>query len=161
MTRRLQHELTYDAPLDAVTSMLADPSFREEVCDYMGVLRHSVVIEPVGEGMHVTIDQWQRTTGIPSFAKRLVGAETNIVQREIWSTPVLGDIAVTIPGKPGDMSGTARLEERNGTTVEAVDMTVTVGIPLLGGKLEDFISGMLLKALKAENHVGREYLSRT
>jgi hypothetical protein len=39
-------------------------------------------------------------------------------------------------------------------------MTIKVGIPLVGGKIEDLISGLLLKALKAENKVGREYLAR-
>jgi hypothetical protein len=160
MTKQLVHDLTYDAPADRVTAMLADPAFREEVCDFTGVLRKTVVIEPVGEGMHVTIDQWQPTNGVPSFAKRFVGDETNIVQREIWSTPQLGDITVTIPGKPGDISGTARISEAHGVTTESVRMAVKVGIPLIGGKLEDFIAGLLLKALKAENKVGHDYLSR-
>jgi hypothetical protein len=160
MTRSLVHELTYDAPADAVTAMLADRAFREEVCDFQGVLRKTVVIEPVGDGMHVTIDQWQQTSGVPSFAKRIVGDETNIVQREIWSTPLLGDISVTIPGKPGDMTGTVRIAEAHGVTTETVSLTIKVGIPLVGGKLEELIAGLLLKALKAENEVGRDYLSR-
>jgi hypothetical protein len=160
VSTRLRHELTYDSPADAVAAMLADRAFREEVCDYQRVLRKTVVIEPVGEGMHVTIDQWQRTSGVPSFAKKIVGEETNIVQREIWSTPLLADISVSIPGKPGEMTGTARIDEVDGVTTETVDMTIRVGIPLLGGKLENLISGLLLKALKAENKVGRDYLSR-
>ncbi|MDQ4051713.1 MAG: DUF2505 domain-containing protein [Actinomycetota bacterium] len=160
MTKQLVHDLTYDAPAGAVTAMLADPAFREEVCDYLGVLRKTVVIEPAGEGMHVTIDQWQRTSGMPSFAKRLVGDETNIVQREIWSTPRLGDITVSIPGKPGSMTGTARIDEAHGVTTETVDMAIHVGIPLVGSKLEGLLSDLLRKALEAENMVGRDYLSR-
>ncbi len=160
MSTGLRHELTYDAPADAVTAMLADKAFREEVCDYIGVTRKTVVIETVGEGLHVTIDQWQPTGRIPSFAKKFVGDEVNIVQREIWTTPLLGDIAVTIPGKPGNMNGTARISEAHGVTTESVDMAVKVGIPLVGGKIEDFIASLLLKALKAENKVGRDYLSR-
>jgi len=156
----VRYDLTYDAPLDRVTAMLADPAFREEVCDYIGVTRKSVVIEPVGEGLHVTIDQWQPTGRVPGFAKKFVGDEVNIVQREVWTTPVLGDITVTIPGKPGDMTGTARLSEAHGVTTESVQMNVKVGIPLVGGKIESYIGSMLLKALKAENHVGRDYLAR-
>lgn len=160
MSKRLVHEMTYDAPVEAVTAMLADPAFREEVCRYQGVLRQSVAIERVGEGLHVTIDQWQSTSGVPSFAKKIVGDETNIVQKEIWTTPTLGDITVEIPGKPGDMTGTARVEEKGGRTVETVDLTIKVGIPLVGGKIEGLISDLLLKALKAENKVGRDYLAR-
>jgi hypothetical protein len=160
MSTTLKYDITYDAPAERVTAMLADPAFREEVCDHLGVTRRTVSIERVGEGMHVTLDQWQPTAGMPSFAKRIVGEETNVIQREIWTTPLLGDITVTIPGKPGDMSGTARISESNGVTTESVSMAIRVGIPLLGGKLEDLISGLLLKALKAENAVGRDYLSR-
>jgi len=154
------HTLTYDAPADRVTAMLADRAFREEVCDAIGVTRKSVAVETVGDGIHVTIDQWQPTNGVPSFAKKFVGEETNIVQREIWTTPLLGDITVTIPGKPGDMTGTARISEAGGVTTEHVEMTVKVGIPLVGGKIESFIAGLLLKALKTENRVGRDYLTR-
>lgn len=160
MTTPVRYDLTYDAPLDRVTAMLADRAFREEVCDFIGVTRKSVVIEPVGEGMHVTVDQWQPTGRVPGFAKKFVGEEVNIVQREIWTTPVLGDITVTIPGKPGDMSGTARISEAHGVTTETVEMAVKVGIPLVGRKIEEYIGGMLLKALRAENTVGRDYLSR-
>jgi Protein of unknown function (DUF2505) len=161
VSRSIQYDLTYDAPAERVTAMLADPKFREEVCDFIGVTRKTVTVEPVGDGMHVTIDQWQPTAGVPGFAKKFVGDETNIVQREIWTTPLLGDITVTIPGKPGDMTGSARIAEANGVTTESVVMTVKVGIPLVGGKVEDLIGGLLLKALKAENKVGRDYLSRT
>lgn len=161
MSRQLVHDLTYDAPAEQVTAMLADPSFREEVCDYIRAVRRSVVIEPVGDGIQVHIDQWLPTSGVPSFAKKFVGEETNIVQREIWTTPVLGDITVTIPGKPGDMTGTARIAEAHGVTTETVSMTIKVGIPLVGGKLEQLISGLLLKSLQAENKVGRDYLSRS
>lgn len=160
MSKRLTHEMVYDAPVEAVTAMLADPAFREEVCRYQGVLRQEISVERVGETLHVTIDQWQSTAGVPSFAKKIVGEETNIVQKEIWTTPVLGDITVEIPGKPGDMTGTARVEERGGHTVETVDLTIKVGIPLVGGKIEGLISDLLLKALKAENKVGRDYLAR-
>jgi hypothetical protein len=160
VSTRLRHDLTYDAPADAVTAMLADKAFREEVCDFIGVTRKSVVIEAVGDGMHVTIDQWQPTGRVQSFAKKFVGEEVNIVQREIWTTPLLGDISIAIPGKPGDMNGTVRISEAHGVTTESIDLSVKVGIPLIGGKVEDYIAALLLKALKAENKVGRDYLAR-
>lgn len=160
MPKRLQHELTYDAPMAEVAEMLADTSFREEVCDYIGVKRAMVSIDSDDNGMEVTIDQVRTAQGIPSFAKKFVGDEINIVQRESWSSPAEGDITVTIPGKPGDMKGTARLSESDGVTTEAVDMRVKVNIPVVGGKIEGLIADLLLKALKAENEVGRDYLSR-
>jgi Protein of unknown function (DUF2505) len=160
MPKRLTHELTYEAPMAAVAEMLADTSFREEVCEFQGVKRAMVSIDSDDNGMEVTIDQVQAAHGIPSFAKKFVGDEINIVQQEYWKSPDAGDITVTIPGKPGEMTGTARLSESGGVTTETVEMAVKVNIPLVGGKLEGLIADLLLKALKAENAVGRDYLSR-
>lgn len=160
MSRRLVHDLTYDAPLAAVAAMLTDPAFRREVCDYQRVLRHEVSVEADDDGTRVRIDQVQAARGIPSYARKFVGDEINIVQEETWSTPDEGAIRMTIPGKPGEMAGTARLSESGGVTTENVDLTIKVGIPLVGGRIEGLVSDLLLKALKAENHVGRDYLSR-
>ena len=38
-------------------------------------------------------------------------------------------------------------------------MEIRVGIPLVGGKIESLIADLLRKALKAENAVGRQYLT--
>ena len=155
MSKTIKHRLTYDASLADVSAMLMDPAFREQVCDYQGVLSHDVTVE----GTHVRIEQVQAARGIPSFAAKFVGDEITIVQEEEWSSPERGDIVVTIPGKPGDMKGTAVLTESGGTTTETVELTIKVGIPLVGGKIEGLIGDLLLKALKAENTVGRDYLS--
>jgi hypothetical protein len=160
MTKRLVHELTYDAPMADVAAMLADPSFREDVCEEQGVERVMVSVDADDTGMQVTVDQVRSAEGIPSFARKLVGEEINIVQEETWTSPTEGDISATIPGKPGEMVGTARLTEHGGTTTETVEMTIKVNIPLVGGKVEQLIADLLLSALEAENKVGRDYLSR-
>lgn len=160
MSKRILHELTYDAPLTEVATMLADPAFRKEVCDYQRVLSSDVTVEETGAGTRVRIDQVQTARGIPSFAQKFVGDEIHIVQTETWHTAERGDIEVTFPGKPGEMRGTARLEESGGTTTETVDLTVKVAIPLLGGKLEGLIGDLLVKALEAENTVGNTWLAR-
>ena len=161
MTKRLSHDLTYDASLEAVAAMLADPAFRERVCEEQGAVRQSVEIEgdATDGGMVVTIDQILAADGIPSFAKKFVGDEINIVQRETWNSPASGDIDVTIPGKPGDMAGTATLREAGGKVTETVTLDIKVGIPLVGGKIGGLIADLLLKALKSENRTGRDYLS--
>jgi len=160
MSTQLSHALTYDAPLEQVAAMLADPAFREEVCRAQHVSDVEVDVTVDGDTKQVKVDQWQPTAGVPSVAKKIVGDKTNIVQEEDWSSLSQATLRVTIPGKPGDMSGTITLVEEGGVTTETVEMTIKVGIPLVAGKLETIISDLLLKALKTENRVGRDYLSR-
>jgi hypothetical protein len=160
MATTLTHRLEYDAPLADVAAMLGDPAFREAVCDYQRVLRSSVEVDAAGDTKTVVVEQVQPAKGIPGFAKKFVGDEITIVQREDWSSPDAADLHVTIPGKPGEMVGTITLAESGGRTTETVDVRIKVNIPLVAGKIEDLIAGMLRKALDAENAVGRDYLSR-
>ena len=160
MAKRISHVMTYDASPGEVARMLADPAFREEVCARQGVLRAEVDVVVSDAATTVKIDQVQAAHGIPGFAQKFVGEEIHIVQLESWTSPAHGDIEVTIPGKPGDMSGTAVLTESGGRTTETVDLTVKVGIPLVGGKLEGLIGDLLLKALRTEETVGHEWLAR-
>jgi hypothetical protein len=158
--KKVNEELRYDgATIEQVHEMLATPAFREEVCDSIGVLRHTVQVERDGQGMTVTIDQVQAAQGIPGFAKKFVGDEINIVQAEDWTSPEKGNIHVTIPGKPGEMAGTAHLTEDPEGTTETVNLTVKVNIPLVGGKIEGLIADLLAKALRAEHRVGVTWLA--
>ena len=158
--KKVSEELRYDgATIEQVHEMLAAPAFREQVCESQGYLRHTIQIERDGQGMTVTIDQIQEARGIPGFAKKFVGDEIHIVQAEDWTSPEKGNLHVTIPGKPGEMSGTALLtEDPNGTT-ETVNLSVKVNIPLVGGKIEGLIADLLAKALRAEHRTGVTWLA--
>jgi hypothetical protein len=159
--KRIQEDLRYDgASVDDVYAMLGTKEFREEVCDYQRVLHRTVTVEEDGGARRVTIDQGHGTDRLPGFAKKIVGGRINIVQEESWSGGAHGDIKVTVPGKPGEMVGTATLVTEDGGVTEKVDMTVTVHIPLIGGKAEGLIADMLLKALRAEHTVGKDWLAR-
>ena len=159
MSRRLTHRMTYAAPLSDVVEMLADPRFREAVCEYQRVLSADVEIDRSGDAMTVLVEQVQPASGIPSFAKKFVGDDIRIVQREDWSAPDTAELHVTIPGKPGHMDGTITLVETDGTTIETVDVEIRVNLPLVGGKIEGLVSDLLRKALVAEERVGHDYLS--
>jgi hypothetical protein len=158
--KKLTQELRYDgATIDQVHEMLADPAFREQVCDFQRVIRRDVEIKTSGDTMTVMIDQFQAADGVPSFARKFVGEEIHIRQEEDWTSREKGNLHITIPGKPGEMTGTALLTEDPDGTTETVNMTIKVNIPLVGGKIEGLIAELLTKALKAEQHVGRTWLA--
>ena len=158
--KKFSEELRYDgATLDQVHEMLADPAFREKVCDYQRVLRHTVQIEKEGKRMTVSIDQVQAAQGIPGFARKFVGDEIRIVQTEDWTTPAKGNLHLTLPGKPAEMAGTAMLTGDPEGTTETVNLSVRVNIPLVGGRIEGLVSDLLGKALHAEHKVGIDWLA--
>jgi hypothetical protein len=153
-------ELVYPGTtVSDVAAMLADPEFRRAVAAYQHALHSNVTVTPQDDGKKVVFEYAHGTDRVPSFAKRLVGNEIPIVQEETWSAAGDAKILVTIPGKPGDMKGTANITQRGDDVVEFVDLTVKVNIPLVGGKIEDLIAGLLLKAFTAENKVGVKWLA--
>jgi hypothetical protein len=156
MSTRLTKTLTYDATAEAVTAMLDDQEFRQEVLERQRVLRGSATVD----GDVVTIEQVRSADDIPSFAKKFVGDEILIVQTENWTSPTSADVRLTIPGKPGEAVGTLELVESGGTTTESIDLDVTVKIPLVGGKIEQLVAGIVSSALDIEQKVGREWLAR-
>ncbi len=158
--KRVHEDLRYDgATAEQVYAMLGTQEFREAVCDFQRVLHRTVTVEEDGDARRVTIDQGHGTDRLPGFAKKIVGERINIVQSETWSGGSHGDITVAVPGKPGEMTGTADLRQDDTGVTEKVDMTVTVRLPLIGGKVEGLIADMLTKALRAEHKVGQDWLA--
>lgn len=158
--KSIEHEMRYNgATPEQVHAMLADPAFREQVCEFQHFARYDVAITPDGAGMSVQIDQYRGTDGIPGFARKFAGDQIHIQQKEEWSSSTSADLHVGIPGKPGAMDGTVRLVGDDAGTTEVVRAEVRVSIPLVGGKIEGFIADMLLKALRAESKVGRDWLA--
>lgn len=154
--KKLMKTLTYDASTDAVGAMLDDPAFREEVLRQQRVVRGSADVD----GDVVRIEQVRSAGDIPSFARSFVGEEIVIVQAETWTSATTADVAIAIPGKPGEASGTIRLAGSGGRTTQTVDLAVSVRVPLVGGKIETMIVELLGHALDVEHRVGQEWLTR-
>ncbi|MDP3969712.1 MAG: DUF2505 domain-containing protein [Nocardioides sp.] len=157
---KFRQEMQYDAPPAAVRAMVADPAFREEVCEEQGTLRHDVTITPDGEQLTVRIELVQPTTGVPAVAKKFVGNETEVVQEESWHDATSADLKVTIPGKPGSLVGGIRLEEDGDGTRQVIEGDLKVSVPLVAGKLEKVIADLLSSAIRAEERAGKRWLAR-
>lgn len=159
MTTRLTHDLTYPASVDRVAAMLRDPAFREAVCERQHVESYDVAVEDGAGGTTVSVRQVQRVRKVPAFAAKLMGERIEITQREEWRTPRDGDATIAVAGVPVHVKGTVRLRESGDITVETVDLTLKVSLPLVGGKLEGLLADLVTKALDAEAEVGRDYLA--
>ena len=156
MTTKITKQLTYDASAEVVASMLGDQSFREAVLERQHVTRGSATID----GGEVILEQVRSSGDLPSLAQKFVGDEIVIVQKETWTSPTSADVTLSISGKPGEAVGTFTLTESGGTTTELIDLDLSVRIPLVGGKIESFVAGLVREAFDREHEVGVEWLTR-
>lgn len=155
---KIRHELTYAASPTEVYEMRADPSFRDRVCEAMGTLSHDVTVEDTDGRLTVTIDMVQRTQGMPGFARKVVGDKSRVIQSEHWEVLEAGDIAVEIPGKPGDIRGRLSLTAQGEGSVYVFEGEIKMSIPLIGGKLEGLIEGMFREGMDTEQRVAAAWL---
>lgn len=157
MTTTLTLDLTYDATLNAVATMLADQGFRERVCDAQGAARRSVTIG--GTPRQVDIERMQPTAGVPSIAKRFVSAEVAVHQREVWSSAHAAVIEITAGGHLATLRGNTTLTQSGGRTTQTVHLTIKVAVPLVGARLEHVVEDAMRQAYAKEHEVGVAFLS--
>lgn len=150
--------MTYAATPEAVAAMMADPAFREAVCEHQQVLEYAVSVDDAGGALTVAVDQVQEARGIPSYAEKFVGDRIAIAQRETWRSATGADVEVTVPGKPVRMAGTIVLEPDGDSTVETVTGDINVSVPLIGGRIEELVGNVFRLALEAEYAVGQRWL---
>ncbi len=138
--------------------MLTDAAFREKVCTVVRSPAHSVDVTTTGSTVSVTVDQTQRVRKVPAFAAKIVGETIQILQVEKWTSPTDADLELTIPGKPGRLLGSIKLVDSGSGTTQTTTGDLKVGIPLVGGKLEGLIDGLLTMFMDAEQRVGQAWL---
>ena len=121
----------------------------------MKSVEHSVDVT----GSTVTVDQTQRVRKVPAFATKLVGESIRIHQVEEWTANDRATLDLTIPGKPGQLTGAITLMADGEGTTYRVAGDLKVSIPLVGGKLEGVIASLLHMFFTREHEVGRGWLA--
>ncbi|WP_346384479.1 DUF2505 domain-containing protein [Nocardioides sp.] len=156
---KFRHELVYDAPPSAVFEMLADPAFRAAAGAAQDVISADVAIERTGNAFSLVIDQLQKTTDLPSFARAFAGDSSRAIQREEWADTTGGTLAIETPGKPTEVKGTITLRPEGSGTREIVELDVKMKVPLIGGKLEKLMAEKIAAGMDLEHGVGTSYLA--
>lgn len=156
---RFHKAVEFPGSLEQVRELLDDPDFRDDVARAAGAGDVDVTVEEYDDGsVVVTTDSSQSTAQMPSIASKYLGGTLQIHQEEEWASPVSGTLTVTIPGQPGNVTGTLALQERGDATVQTVDAEIKVAIPLLGGRIEKLIGQLLGNALKLQARLAAERL---
>ena len=109
-----------------------------------------------GQGIHVKTTQRLRADRLPGVVTQFHRGDLSLVREETWAPirdgQATATINVTIPGAPATLSGSAVLapaKSGGGSRLE-FKATVEVRVPLVGGKIENFIGNQLVDLLIAE-----------
>ncbi len=109
-----------------------------------------------GEGIDVVTTQTLRADRLPGVVTQFHSGDLSFVREEMWTVVTDGQASATVKGSitgaPATLGGTAVLapgKSGNDSRLE-FNATVQVDIPLVGGKIENFIGSQLVELLIAE-----------
>ena len=155
MATKLQHPVTYPLGLHRVRAAVSDRAYWEalaaSVKNSPGEVRS---VDVVGESVTVMLTQRIPSDKLPSAVTSLVSGDLAIERTMSWTfssdIAAQGTFHATVPGTPATTEGSFSLREDGSETVAQFAGSVTVRIPLVGGKIEKMISQNMLTLFDAE-----------
>lgn len=104
--------------------------------------------------LHIKTTQTLRANRLPAVVTQFHRGDLSLIREEIW-TPISDRRASavvrgSIPGAPANLTGEAVLKAAEPGSQMTVAATIEVRVPLLGGKIENFIGRQLADLLTAE-----------
>lgn len=100
----------------------------------------------------------QLPDGVPGPLQRFLPSDGRVVQTDEWAAAGAdgsrdGTWSVAIPGAPASMGGTMHLVPTEGGSTYRIDGSVKVRVPLVGGKAETYIAGLVRQLAAKESQL--------
>lgn len=132
---------TYGAPVGRVLAMLKDRDATVAKYESMGHRQVEVLEFGEHDGVLRIVTSRVVDVDLPGFAKRVLKPTNTMRQTDEWrpaGTSWEGTFDVDVQGSPVHIAGVMRLTPDDGTCTHEVTITVTVKVPLVGGRIADW-----------------------
>ena len=161
---KIENQIDYPAPPDAVSAMTFDPAFQDRKCQATGALDWTVDITTDGPRSRVTTTRDMPTDEFPDFVKSMVGPRLKITEVDDWGPAAedgsrTGTITVTVSNAPLRFTGILELRPIAEGARASVTGDLKANIPLIGGRIEQAAEPGITAAIKAEQRTAREWLA--
>jgi hypothetical protein len=114
-------------------------------------------------GIDIVTTQTILSSRLPGVVQQFHRGDLAIIREEVWSPISDGQATATIklaiPGAPATLTGNAVLAPADACSRLEFHATVEVNIPLVGGKIENFIGSQLVDLLIAEQRFTTVWIS--
>ncbi|HUR41279.1 MAG TPA: DUF2505 domain-containing protein [Verrucomicrobiae bacterium] len=134
---------TFDKPVATVLKMFSDRSYFEKKYQALGY-RNIEVLEHVTDARRFSIKvryDASSSTPLPDFARKFIGETNSVTQTDSWDLDKrTGRLEAEIKGVPVKIRADMKLVSEGAGSCNALRWTLSCGIPLLGGKLEQIVA---------------------
>jgi hypothetical protein len=165
MSTQFDYRHTWSFPADEVYATMVNPDFLRARLEQIGgpgaaLLEHSADTDGARYRLRHGLDP----KDLPAVVRTVLSGDIVIERAESWKRDgagsYTGDTRVTIPGTPGSATGVMRLRD----TAEGSELhnriEVTVKVPIIGGKIEESVTGQVRDLLESESVFTEEWLAR-
>lgn len=153
----------YAHPVERVYQVFTDPSFLTEKFAAVGARNVRIVNEErTPEGYRVVVER-EVPLEVPAVLRSFLGDWNAIRQSERWEDvggEYVNELEISASGVPVDLRGSMVLRPEGEGCVNDVQMEITSQVPLVGGKLTEFVARNTRKGLDDEYAFIRDWLAR-
>lgn len=150
MTSRVELWHHYPEPPERMREILTDPDYLRGKLHAVGGPSAELVSRNEDErGITVVLRQAVPATALPAVIRSFLPAGLTIHRTEIWNS-YGGSVRAAVDGAPGTITGIMSLEPDPGGSVLALRLEAQVGLPFIGGRVENAITGGVSKLMNAE-----------
>lgn len=162
MSRSVHSEHQVPGDVESAFGVLSDESWAQRKDDALHDGSRVVRREEKPDGGVTLVVSRSLPEGVPGFLERFLPKDGRVTQTDDWG-PVQdgtrsGTWQVDLPGAPARLGGTMRLEPTPTGSRYVIDGEVQVKVPVVGGKAEGFIAGMVERLAAKEADVLRSSL---
>ncbi|MHA3023790.1 DUF2505 domain-containing protein [Mycobacterium sp. BMJ-28] len=164
MPRSFDLAATYECSAAQILAAFSEKQYWLTRLEKSGCAQTSLdVLETAADGgIEIVTTQTVRPTQLPAVITQFHSGDLTLIRREIWSPltdgRATGAIKGDLPGTPARAAATAVLAGTDTGARAEVRATMEVKIPLVGGKLENFIGGHLMEMLRLEQVFTNEWI---
>lgn len=154
-----------DVDVEKAISLMTTEDYITQKYTALGAQQLRVtVLEDSEEKFHSRVERIVRMRDkAPSFAKRLLKEEMTVVHEVWWhrqGDKKLGGFKGELPGLSGGIEADLTMTTgEHGKAVIGIEGRVSVGIPLLGGRLESYMVGIAAQKFRDDIDATKNYLN--
>jgi hypothetical protein len=142
----------FKTDIETVFNHLTDPDFLVARCVALGEKNIQCDVESDGRKTSVTLARTIKRD-LPAFLAKLFGDENRTVMVEHWEeigSTKIGTYSVDVQGQPVSLNAKFKLKPTDSGCEYSIDYTCKAKIPLVGGKVEDFILSQTEEGMRKE-----------
>lgn len=160
MTTEIFIEDKFDCSADKLYGLLSDDTFDDALMNALQIKKECLEKKEDASGPVYKL-RLTNPEEIPAIAKKFTGEKLSYIETRAWNKTKCANtwiIAPEIKGATVEAKGKTEIVASNSGCIRKTTGSITVKIPLIGGKIEEMVKQSIIQTFKKNADFCRNYL---